>query len=196
MIKKSVFAALALSLFAASGATAADEGAFANGSIAKNWNLLGQENAMFKGRVVDILCELSGDCPDNCGGGDRQLGILREADGVLVLVSKNGQAAFNGAVPDLLPYCGKDVEVDGLLTGLPDYTAAKVYQVQYIREVGAEKFDKANKWTKDWNAKNPEEAKIKGPWFRKDPRINSRIEANGHLGLGLEADETYAKENF
>ena len=55
-----------------------------------------------------------------------QLGIVREGDGALVLVSKNGQPAFNGAVTDLLPYCGKEVEVDGLLTGLPEYTAAKV----------------------------------------------------------------------
>ena len=196
MTARSVFAALAFSLFAASGASAADEGAFAKGSIAKNWNLLGQENAVFTGKVVDILCELSGDCPADCGGGARQLGILRDADSALVLVSKNGQAAFNGAVPDLLPYCGKQVEVDGLLTGLPDYTAAKVYQIQFIREVGAEKFEKTNKWTKDWNAKHPDEAKIKEPWFRKDPRINSRIEANGHLGLGREADEAYAKENF
>jgi len=195
MFARSLIAILALSL-AAAGAHAADDGAFSKGSIAQSWNLLGQENAFFKGRVVDILCELSGDCPANCGGGDRQLGIVREVDDVLVLVGKNGQPAFNGAVTDLLPYCGKNVEVDGLLTGLPEYTAAKVFQIQYIREVGAPEFSKANLWTGDWDAKHPDEAKIEGPWFSKDPRINSRIEATGRLGLGKEADDAFVKDNF
>lgn len=191
-----LIAALALSIASTGTAVAAEEGAFSKGSIAKSWNLLGQENAMFTGRVVDILCELSGDCPDNCGDGARQLGLVRDADGVLVLVNKNSQAAFNGAVTDLLPYCGKHVEVDGLLTGLPDYTAAKFYQVQFIREVGAEKFSKTNLWTKEWAKRFPEASKIKGPWFRKDPRVSSRIEANGYLGLGQEADAAFIKENF
>lgn len=195
MTARSLFAALALCL-APAAASAAEDGAFAKGSIAQNWNLLGQENAMFTGRVVDILCELSGDCPAHCGEGARQLGIVRGADGVLVLVSKNGQPLFNGAVPDLLPYCGKQVEVDGLLTGLPDYTPAKVYQIQYIREVGAENFSKANLWTGDWERRFPEAAKKPGPWFRKDPRVLSRIEASGYLGLGKEADEAFIKENF
>ncbi len=198
MIARSLIAALsAVSIIGgATAASAADEGAFAEGSIAKSWNLLGQEKAMFKGRVVDILCELSGDCADNCGGGDRQLGIVRDADDVLVLVNKNSQAAFNGAVTDLLPYCGKHVEVDGLLAGLPDYTPAKFYQVQFIREVGDAEFVKTKLWTKEWAKRYPEEKKIKGPWFRKDPRITSRIEANGYLGLGAEADQAFAKENF
>ena len=196
MLVRSVITALALSAMTASGAIAADEGAFSKGSIAKSWNLLGQENAMFTGKVVDILCELSGDCPANCGAGDRQLGILRDADGVLVLVNKNRQAAFTGAVEDLLPYCGKQVEVDGLLAGTPEMTQAKFYQVQFIREVGEPEFAKTSKWTKVWGKKYPEEKKIKGPWFRKDPRVTSRIERDGRLGLGKEADEAFAKENF
>lgn len=196
MTVRFLIAAVVLSAIGAMGAYAAEEGAFTKGSIAKNWNLLGQENAMFTGKVVDILCELSGDCPDNCGDGARQLGIIRDADGVLVLVNKNGQAAFTGAVEELLPYCGKNVEVDGLLAGLPEMTAAKFYQIQFIREVGAPEFTKANKWTKVWAKKYPEEKKIKGPWFRKDPRVTSRIERNGRLGLGKEADEAFAKENF
>lgn len=196
MMIRSLVAALALSAFTATGA-AAQEGPFSAGSTANTkWNVLGKETALFKGKVVDILCELSGDCPANCGDGSRQLGIIREADGVLVLVNKNSQAAFTGAVEDLLPYCGKDVEVDGLLAGIPEMTPAKFYQLQKIRLVGEEKFAKANKWTKVWGVKYPEEKKIKGPWFRKDPRVNSRIEQNGRLGLGKEADEAFAKENF
>jgi hypothetical protein len=49
---------------------------------------------------------------------------------------------------------------------------------------------KANTWTKNWNAKHPE-AKGKGPWFRRDPRVNAEIAANGHLGLGLTPEEAY-----
>ena len=30
--------------------------------------------------VVDPLCELTGDCPDNCGDGKRQLALVREVD--------------------------------------------------------------------------------------------------------------------
>ncbi len=45
---------IALALLAASPALA--EGEFAAGSKAKSWNLQGQENALFEGKVVDALC--------------------------------------------------------------------------------------------------------------------------------------------
>ncbi len=196
MIMRTLFTALAISLLGATGAVSADEGAFAEGSTAKGkGSLLGEEKALFTGKVVDVLCELTGDCPDNCGGGDRHLGILRDADGVLVLANKNLQA-FAGANYDLMAYCGKQVEVDGLLVGSPDNTAAKFYQLQKIRVVGDEKFAKANKWTKEWNRRNPEQAKIKGGWFKKDTRVKALLERDGRLGLGKEADEAFAKENF
>lgn len=189
-------AALVLSgtLIGATGVSA--EGEFAEGSKAKNWNLLGQENAIFEAKVVDILCELTGDCVENCGDGRRQLGLLRKSDGVLVLANKNTQPAFTGANLDLLPYCNQEVEVDGLLVGLEDYTPAKFYQVQLIRKVGEEKWNKTNKWTKVWAKNNPDEAKKKGPWFRKDPRINALIARDGYLGLGLERDEAFKKYLF
>ena len=172
----------------------AEEGAFAEGSEAKSWNLTAQEKARFTATVVDVLCELTGDCPENCGDGKRQLGLVREADGALVFPTKNGQPLFTGAATDLQPYCGKVVEVDGLLTGGEDVTpgAAKVYQVQRIREKGGE-WSRANRWTKMWNEENPD-AKGKGPWFRRDPRITGEIEKDGYLGLGPEADEAFIKD--
>ena len=160
-------------------------------SQAKSWNLAGEEIVVFKGQVVDILCELSGDCVDNCGNGNRQLGIIKE-DNVLVLVGKNGQANFAGAVQDLLPYCGKNVEVDGLMTGFEN--GAKFFQVQLIKEEGAAEWQKANLFSAKWKEANPEQAEVKGPWFRKDPRITSRIEANGYLGIGQEADAAFIEE--
>ena len=36
---------------------------------AEEWGIEFEEKARFEAKVVDILCELSGDCPDNCGGG-------------------------------------------------------------------------------------------------------------------------------
>ena len=136
---KAIALVAAVALVAASGSALAegeDEGPFSKGSQAKNWNLLGQEKARFEARVVDVLCEVAGDCPENCGDGRRQLGLLRAVDGVLVLANKNTQPAFTGANLDLLPYCNQEVEVDGLLVGLSDYTPAKMYQVQLIRRKG------------------------------------------------------------
>jgi hypothetical protein len=137
---------------------------------------------------------LAGDCPPDCGGGTRQLGLLRDADDALVFATKNGQPAFTGAATDLQPYCGKDVEVDGLLTGGDEVSAgsAKVFQVQRIREIGGE-WAKANRWTKEWNKANPD-AKGKGPWFRRDPRIIREIEKDGYLGLGPDEDKVFIKD--
>lgn len=188
--------ALILGLGAAGPAPAQEAGPFAEGSQAKSWGLLGEEPARFEARVVDILCELTGDCPADCGGGDRQLGLVRTADDVLVLASKNGQPAFNGAVADLLPHCGAVIGVDGLLVGDAEITPlnAKVFQVQFIRAEGGA-WEKADRWTDVWAAENPD-ATGDGPWFRRDPRVTERIERDGYLGLGEEADAAFIKEFY
>lgn len=173
----------------------AEEGQFSAGSSAKEYGLQEEEKALFSGKVVDVACELSGDCVDNCGNGNRIMGVVREADNKLILVLKNGQFSFNGPIEDLLPYCNKNVEVDGLMIGDAEIYGTKFYMVQKIREAGAPEWNKANKWTKAWNARNPEAAAKKGPWFRKDPRVLKQIEATGYFGLGAEADEKYRIEN-
>lgn len=165
----------------------ADEGA----SQAKSWNLTGEEKALFTAKVVDILCEVSGTCADACGAGSYQLGLLTP-DGKLIPANKNGQGSFNGAVVDLLPHCGKTIQVDGLKVG--EGVPAKYFQVQLLKAEGGE-WQKANLHTKDWKAKNPD-APGKGPWFRRDPRISAQIEKDGFLGLGDEADQTFIKENY
>jgi len=165
---------------------------FSQGSQANSWGLLGEEPAHFQAKVVDLLCELSGDCPANCGEGRRQLGLLR-SDGVLVLPTKNGQPLFTGAATDLQPYCGQEVEVDGLLVG--EEIPGKLYQVQLIRPVGDGEWRKTDRWTEVWDAQYPDLAKQEGPWFRKDPRVNRRIEESGYLGLGKDVDEAYILEN-
>ena len=172
------------------------EGEYSEGSEAKAWNVAGEEKARFNGTVVDVLCDLTGDCPADCGAGTRQLAIRRSADDKLILVSKNAQAAFTGAARELAPFCAQEVEVDGNLVGDPELTQTKFYQVQKIRAVGADEWVSANRWTKVWNEQNPDQAKVKGAWYRKDPLINAQIEAEGYLGLGLEADETFIADWF
>lgn len=168
---------------------------YSDGSQAKEWGLLGEEKALFDAKVVDLLCELTGDCPANCGDGQRQMGLVRAADGALILPLKNGQAAFSGAATDLAPYCGQTVGVDGVLVGDADQTAVKYYMVQFVRAEGADKWVKANRWTKEWAKRNPD-AKGKGPWFRRDPRVKAMIEADGYLGLGLETDRAFIEYLF
>lgn len=173
------------------------EGEFSDGSEASGWNgLQGREPATFTARVVDVLCELTGDCPEDCGNGARQMGLVREADGVLVLAAKNLQTSFNGATFDLYPYCGQTVTVDGLLVGNPALTATKFYQVHTIQRQGVEAKARAVRWTRVWARRNPDVAEGQGPWFRRDPAVAAAIEANGWLGLGAEVDAQFIEENY
>ena len=176
--------------------SSAVSGDFSEGSKAREWGLTEEVKATFSGKVVDIMCELSGNCSDNCGNGDKHLGIVRSADDKLILVLKNRQAAFNGATEDLLPYCNKTVDVDGVLIADEEEYGAQFYMIQFIRVSGEEKWNKTNRWTKQWAKKNPDVAKGKGPWFRRDPRVVAAIEKDGRFGLGHEADDEYRKENF
>ena len=186
-----------LSLLALLGATAitpAYAQDFSAESKAKSWGLYGERKARFEGRVTDALCEITGDCPADCGGGFRQMGILRSVDGVFVLALKNSQAAFSGAAVDLALYCNQMVEVDGLIIEEPDLGSQNVFQIQKIR-VGDGKWAKANQFTKVWKQETPEAAG-KGAWFRRDPRIKALIARDGYLGLGLATDEAFIKEWF
>ena len=197
-MKRTIMAVAALVIGLTAMPVLAD-GDFSAGSKAKSWNLFGEEKARFEGKVTDVLCVLTGDCPADCGAGNRQMGILRSIDGRFLLANKNGQPAFTGATVDLAPYCGMEVEVDGLLVGDKEITPglgdAKVFQVQTVRVLGEDKAKKANLWTKDWKKRNPD-AGGKGAWFRRDPGVMEQIEANGRLGLGAEEDQKYIEENF
>jgi len=183
-----IAALLAAPLFAASPAIADEE------CKVKSWGLSGQEKACFTAKVVDLLCEVAGDCRDDCGNGKRQLGLLREDDGKLIYPQKNLQTSFNGPVADLYPHCGKTIDVRGWLVGDEETLkgSAQLFQVQWIRADGG-KWQKANKWTKAWAKANPK-AKGKGPWFRRDPRILKEIEADGYLGLGKDEDIVFIKD--
>lgn len=176
-------------------ATPLAAGDFSEGSKAKGWGLIAEKKARFEARVVDLICELSGDCPADCGAGKRQLGLIRTADNMTILPMKNSQRSFAGASIELLPYCNQTVEVDGLMIEDEDYDFKQVYQLQLIKGPEDADWVKANKWTKNWAKEHPE-AKGKGPWFRRDPRVKAIIAEEGYLGLGLEVDKTFIEENF
>lgn len=156
-------------------------------SQANSWGLSEEEPTALRATVVDIACELTTDCPENCGDGTRNLGLLDEA-GQLITVAKNAQAQFNGPVVDLLPFCGQTVDADGLMTG---FGGNKLFQIQFLRETGPEDWQAANNWTAAWQAASPDIAEGDEPWFRRDPRVLERIETNGYLGLGLEEDARF-----
>ena len=162
---------------------AAQEGPFSEGSEARSWNLAWEEPAFFEATVVDMLCEVAGDCDNQCATG-RQLGLLRAADGVLTYPNKNNQGIFTGAAVDLEPFCGMQVEVDGLMIEDEFVRATNVYQVQRIRLVGDAEWTTANGWTDAWAEQQPEAAEMDGRWYRNDPRVLAEIEDAGYLGTG------------
>ena len=182
---------VAAALLAAPAAAQQD---FSEGSEARSWNLFAEAPARFAATVSDPLCELAGDCADDCGGGTRQLVLVREADGVMVFPLKNGQPAFTGAVAELVPFCRQAVEVDGLMLDDPEIGAQNVYLVQRIRPEGGE-WIRANRWTRQWAEENPDAAGD-GPWFRRDPRILREIEEEGYLGLGEAVDQAFFEDWF
>lgn len=179
----------------ASTATAQDY-RFEEGSNARSWNLFAESQATFTGTIVDLTCEITGDCVENCGGGERQLGILRASDGVLVNLQKNDQALFTGAVRDALPYCGMEVEVDGLLLTDDFLGAQNIYLLQFIRPVGSEEeFVRADQWTTLWEADHPDWAG-EGRWYRRDQTIRALLDTTGYFGLGLERDAEILAELY
>ncbi len=173
----------AISVLLASGSVA---------SAADSWGVAGEEEARFDATVVDVLCELTGDCPKSCGEGRRQLGLLT-AENKLVLPTKNA-ANFSGATDDLIDFCGQNVTVDGIFT---ENYGVRVFAVQFVKPVGG-KWQRTNRFLDKWAKNNGIDptSNAKKSWFRKDPRINALIERDGFLGIGLEEDRLFLEENY
>ena len=144
-------AALAALLTGPGSAWAADE-----------WGLPEEEVVRFDAKVVDILCELTGDCADNCGGGERQLGLLT-GEGALVMPIKN-VTPFAGTAAELLDFCGKQVTADGLYSTNRGY---KVFALQFVKEAPGGKWRRANRFLPKWAEANG---------YRIDYAVNSDLE--------------------
>ncbi len=165
--------------------------AAAPGWAAEEWGLPEEEVARFEAKVVDVLCELSGDCPAGCGAGKRQLGLVTDA-GTLVLPVKNF-TPFSGAAAELIDFCGKRVVADGLFT---TNRGVKIFALQFVRQAPDGKWRRANRFLPRWaeaNGFRPGGPEAK-QWFRHDPRIKAVIERDGVLGLGPEADRKYLQQ--
>ncbi len=150
---------------------------------AEEWGIEGEEKARFEAKVVDVLCELTGDCPKNCGDGKRQLGLLK-GDGKLILAVKNVDI-FAGAANDLKSFCGKKIIADGLLIKNPKIP---LFALQFKRLAPDGKWSRANQFGKDWSKAN--DNKAAGQWFRNDKTIKKAIAEQGVLGIpGLKPKE-------
>ena len=164
--------------------------AFSNGvaRAAESWGLPGEEKARFEATVVDLLCELTGDCPADCGAGTRQLGLLKD-DGTLVLPLKN-QVIFAGAAAELFGFCARRVVADGLFVTNRGHT---IFALQFVKAAPDGKWQRANRFLPQWAARNgvdPKSATARR-WFENDRRVKDLIARDGKLGLGLEADRKY-----
>lgn len=150
---------------------------------ADEWGIEGEKVVRYEAKVVDVLCELSGDCPANCGEGKRQLGLLKN-DGTLWPVVKNNDP-FAGAVDDLIEFCGKKVIADGLEIHNPKM---KIFQLQFKRLAPDGKWSRANQFTKNWSKRNG--GQDGGSWIWEDKTVQALIEKDGVLGVpGLKPKE-------
>ena len=152
-------------------------GAFA----AESWGLPEEEKTRFEAKVVDALCELTGNCVEQCGGGKRQLGLLN-GEGKLILPLKN-VTPFAGATVELLEFCGKQVIADGLFS---TNRGVKVFALQFVREAPDGEWRRANRFAGQWAEANGVDAKSKTAqqWFRHDPAVLKVIGRDGKLGTG------------
>jgi hypothetical protein len=141
---------------------------------ADSWGLQNETVTEIEATVVDVACVLTRDCPPQCGGGKRQLGLLT-AEGKLRLAAK-GATNFAGAVRELLPHCGKAVLADGLLIENPALT---IFMVQNLRLSKSEKLQPATAFEAEWTKQNGKADE----WFRADPRVKAVIEADGVFGI-------------
>lgn len=150
---------------------------------AEEWGIEHEKKVRFEAKVVDVLCELSGDCPANCGDGKRQLGLLKD-DGTLVLAVKNVDI-FAGAVNDLIGFCQKRIVADGLLINNPKMP---LFALQFKKLAKDGKWSRAGQFGKDWSKANGD--KKASQWYKNDATIKKIIAENGVYGIpGLKAKE-------
>jgi len=153
------------------------------------WPITGAEKNQFSGEVVDVQCELSGNCDTECGQGKRQLAVKSQDQNLgTVLVAKNLNN-YSGGVDELWQFCGQQVDVNGLFT---DHKGIRFFQVQNIRVPGGQ-WQKATKYLDAWAQRSGKSVQQAKNWQEHDERVKKIIERDGRLGLGVEADQSYFK---
>ena len=152
----------------------------------QKWGISGAEVAELSGEVVDVLCELSGNCAEQCGAGKRQLGIKTEQRTVLIAKDLN---FYTGAAQELWPFCNQQLVVNGQFT---QTGTTRFFQIQNVRTPTGP-WMSTGKFLENWAEKNGETLSKAEDWYRHDKRVNEILEKDGRLGLGLEADNAYFK---
>jgi hypothetical protein len=146
---------------------------------ADGWGIKNEKITRTEAKVVDIACEVTGNCVANCGNGKRQLGLLFD-NGKLVPVVKNNDP-FAGATEDLITHCNQRIVADGLMISHPKMP---IFQLQFKRS--APKGKPKGKWsgakwfTRNWEKKH---GKPGGEWFQHDERVKAAIAKDGVLGV-------------
>ncbi len=141
---------------------------------AEAWGIEHEKTVVITGRVVDLVCALKGDCPPDCGAGKRQLGLVTPEGQLRAMVK--GPVEFAGPVRDLLPFCGKSVQIDGLIIENPAIT---LVMIQNLRGKTDQPYEWAGAFSKDWEARNGKADE----WFRADPLVKEVIGADGVYGI-------------
>ncbi|VAV92570.1 hypothetical protein MNBD_ALPHA08-99 [hydrothermal vent metagenome] len=145
-------------------------------NAATEWGIEYEKTTRTEAKVVDLLCEITGNCVPECGAGKRQLGLLFD-DGKLVPAVKNFEP-FAGATNDLIKYCNKRIVADGLMISNPKMP---MFVIQFSRLAPDGKWSRANQFGKDWSKANG--GKPSNQWFREDPRIKALIKERGVFGI-------------
>ena len=150
---------------------------------AEGWGIDHEKEVRVEAKVVDLLCAVTGECTNNCGGGKRQLGLLFD-DGRLVPVVKNFDI-FAGATDDLQPFCGKRITADGLMISNPKMP---LFALQFKRLAPDGTWSRANQFGKTWSAVN--DGKEAGSWYKHDARVLGTLKESGVYGIpGLKPQE-------
>ena len=152
----------------------------------QKWGISGVEVAELSGEVVDVLCEISSNCTDQCGAGSRQLGIKTKEGMVLIAKDLN---FYTGGVEELWPFCNQQIVVNGLFT---ESASTRMFQIQNVREPDGE-WMTTTRFLQTWADRNGKTIEEAAQWYRHDERVKAVLERDGVLGLGLEADEDYFK---
>ncbi|MBX2839166.1 MAG: hypothetical protein KTR35_20085 [Gammaproteobacteria bacterium] len=150
----------------------------------QRWSISGVEVAEFSGEVVDILCEVSGNCVEQCGGGERQIGIKTDTETILVSKDLN---LYTGGAEQLWRFCGSNLVVNGQFTQSGN---VRFFQVQNIKEPDGE-WQSATQFLETWAEKNGTTVSAAKRWYQQDERVTTILERDGRLGLGAEADDEY-----
>ncbi len=144
----------------------------------------GEKAVVLKGRVVDLYCEVGGPARPIAAAASVNSG---SSTGRSALSAAKGNTLFAGAVADLAPYCGREVEIDGLVIESPRMPSSFV---QKLKAPGDAEFRPADAFGKAWETRTARPRSGSGPIHREGrDRRGRRVR---HQGAGTEPMRTAA----